>query len=261
MKIIMKRKNLLFIAVLCLIVLFGCQNKNNIKDRSSDQAPFENAEWLFFNEVTGEHDVIYFGEDFSFSYHCQCGEPVGDSDCYDLYHYDEDNLVITLYNDYDDSEKKMKVLSYNVMHLLLEIDGVIRDFTTIPTDTSSNFWREQAESYLSGYEMNRTLVEFTDKGMMTAAVNYDTETNIPKGTLEEYALAEDAVFFDMSLFSQRHVEKDTEVEDFYDVTFVEINREDVESYFENGGLTVYLWLNDEMEIEKAIIWGITTVIE
>ena len=65
----------------------------------------------------------------------------------------------------------------------------------------------------------------------------------------------------MSLFSQRHVEEDTEVEDFYDVTFVEISREDVESYFENGGLTAYLWLNDEMEIEKAVIWGITTVIE
>lgn len=226
-----------------------------------DSAPFENAEWLFFNEVTGEHDVIHFGEDFSFSYHCECGEPVGDSDCYDKYRYDEEQLLITLYNDYDDSEKEIKVLSYNVMHLLLEIDGVIRDFSTIPTDTTSNFWWEQAENYLSGYEMNRTLVEVTEKSIMTAAVNYDIETKAPKGTLEEYSLAEDVVFFDMSLFSQRHVEDGTEVEDFYNVTFTEIRREDVEPYFDNGGLTAYLWLNDAMEIEKAVIWGVTTVTE
>ena len=59
----------------------------------------------------------------------------------------------------------------------------------------------------------------------------------------------------MSLFSQRHVEEDTEVEDFYDVTFTEISRADVESYFENGGMPAYLWLNDEMEIEKSCHLG------
>ena len=174
----MKRLLVICSLIVCFTSIVGCQNG----DTSSDSAPFENAEWLFFNEVTGEHDVIRFGEDFSFSYHCECGEPVGDSDCYDHYRYDEDQLLITLYNDYDDSEKEIKVLSYNVMHLLLEIDGLVRDFSTVPTDISSNFWWEQAESYLSGYEMNRTLVEFTEKGMMTAAVNYDTETKAPKGT-------------------------------------------------------------------------------
>ena len=89
-----------------------------------------------------------------FFYHCECGEPVGDSDCYDKYRYEEDEKLITLYNDYDDSEKEIKVLSYNVLHLLLEIDGEIHDFSTVAMDNISSFWTEQGETYLSGYEIN-----------------------------------------------------------------------------------------------------------
>jgi len=246
---------LLFLAVL----LSACEK--DVSDSVSGPVPFENAEWFFYNEVTGEHDVIKFKEDFSFSYNCECGEPVEDADCYDKYRYNEDELLITLYNDYDENEKEIKVLSYNVMHLLLEIDGVIRDFSTVPLDNSSAFWSEQGESYLAGYEMNRTLVEFTDKGVMTAAVNYDTETKSPKGTLEEYVLAEHAVFFDMTLFSQRYVEDDMEIEESYDISFTELTKADVEYIFENGGVPAFLWLNDAMEIEKAVIWGMNTVVE
>jgi hypothetical protein len=245
--------------ILAIIITVGCQK--NDSDITSDPAPFENAEWLFYNEVTGEHDVIRFGEDNSFSYHCECGEPVGDADCYDMYRYDEEEMLITLYNDYDDSQKEIKVLSYNVLHLLLEIDGEIRDFSTVAMDNISNFWTEEGESYLSGYEMNRMLVEFTDKGVITAAFDYDTETQIPKGTLEEYALAEDVIFFDLSLHCLRKVEDEQEYEESYDVSFTELTREDMEYYLENGGLTSFLWLNEEMEIEKVVVWGITTVFE
>ena len=251
------------VVLCCMFFLFcilsGCNGAD--VEALSDPAPFENAEWYFYNEVSGEHDVIRFGEDFSFSYNCECGEPVGDADCYDMYRYDEEELLITLYNDYDDNEKEIKVLSYNVMHLLLEIDGVIRDFSTVPTDNSSAFWTEQGEAYLSGYEMNRTLVEFTDKGVMTAAVNYDTETQSPKGTLEEYAITEDVVFFELSLFSQKVVEDGVETEESYDVSFTELSREDMKYFFENGSTTAYLWLNEEFVIEKAVVWGINTVSE
>ena len=254
------KKTILVYGLLLICILFsGCET--DIHNEVSDPAPFENAEWYFYNEVTGEHDVIKFREDFSFSYNCECGEPVGDADCYDLYRYNEEELLITLYNDYDDNEKEIKVLSYNVMHLLLEIDGVIRDFSTVPTDNSSAFWTEQGETYLSGYEMNRTLVEFTDKGVMTAAVNYDTETQSPKGTLEEYALAEDAVFFEMTLFSQRTVEDDMEIEQSYNVSFNEITRSVADTIFENGGAPAFLWINEKMEIEKAVFWGLNTVVE
>lgn len=248
----MRRKLLLYSMMMCFIFLMGCHTDND--DSLSDPAPFENAQWKFYNEVTGEHDLLYFGEDFSFSYHCECGEPVGDFDLYDRYRYDEDQLLITIYNDYDDSKKEIKLLSYNVNHLLLEIDGVLRDFSTIETDRSSNFWSEQGDNYLSGYEMHRTLIDFTDKGMMTAAVNYDTKTKSPKSTMEEYVLAGDAVFFDLTVFSQWKEENGSSYEDSYDVSFTEINREEAEYYFEDGGATAFLWLNDDMEIEKVVFW-------
>lgn len=255
----MKKKIMTYCMILSILFVAGCQKEAS--NLPSDSAPFENAEWIFYNEVTGENDVIRFGEDNSFSYHCECGEPVGDSDCYDRYRYEEEELRITLYNDYDDNEKEIKVLSYNVSHLLLEIDGVIRDFTTESMDHSSSFWREQGESYLCGYEMNRMLTEFTDSGLMTAAVNYDTETKAPKGTLEEYGLAEEAVFFELNLFSQWAVIDGVEEEQSYDAAYTELTKEDMEYIFENGGAPAYLWLNENMEIEKAVLWGMDTVIE
>ena len=254
----MKRIIMIYCLILTIVFMSSCQKEAS--NFTSDSAPFENAEWRFYNEVTGEHDIIRFGEDNSFSYHCECGEPVGDSDCYDKYRYHEEELLITLYND-DNEEKEIRVLSYNVMHLLLEIDGVIRDFTTEVMDHSSAFWSEQGEAYLSGYEMNRMLIEFTDKGIMTASVNYDTETKAPKGTLEEYTLAENAAFFEFVLFSQRTVNDGVEAERSYDVSFTELTREDMEYIFENGGTPAFLWLNENMEIEKAVIGGMNTVVE
>ena len=254
-----KKYIMTYCLIFAMVFISGCQKEDS--NLSSDPVPFEGARWLFYNEVTGEHDVIRFGEEFEFSYNCECGEPVGDADCYDMYRYDEEEMLITLYNDYDDSEKEIKVLSYNVLHLLLEIDGEIRDFSTVPMDIASRFWTEQGESYLSGYEMNRMLVEFTEKGVMTAAFDYDTETQIPKGTLEEYALADDVTFFDLSLHCLRKVEDEQEYEESYDVSFTELTEKDMEYYLENGGMTAFLWLNDEMEIEKVVFWGITTVFE
>ena len=69
------------------------------------------------------------------------------------------------------------------------------------------------------------------------------------------------MFFELTLFSQRYVEDDMEIEESYDVSFTELTKEDLEYCFESGGMTAFIWLNNMMEIEKAVIWGINTVIE
>ena len=256
----MKKIFLISLITILLTSMAACQNTND--EPVDDYAPFAEAEWEFYNEKTGEEDIIYFEEDGSFSYHCACGEPIGDSDVYDSYRYDEEQLLITLYNDYDDSEKEIRLIFYNAIHLLLEIDGVIRDFSIIGTDTSSNFWFEQAESYLAGYELRRTLTKFTEDGVVLAAINYDLDMQAPKNTLEEWKLAENVCFFELDIFSVWTVEKDGyEMEQSYDVSFTEIGKMDVEDMMENGGASGYLWLNEEMEIEKVVIFGMTSVYE
>ena len=74
-----------------------------------------------------------FHDDFTFYWGCECGEPIGDSDCYELYDYDKETSTIKLYNDYDDMAMEIVVLDYSDYHLLLRVDGNIKDFTLILT--------------------------------------------------------------------------------------------------------------------------------
>ena len=242
---------------LLVCALWGCGEKEEI----TTPAPFSGKDWSFLDPARGSHDRISFGEDGSFSYYCDAGEPVGDSDLYDSYRYDGESSLITLYNGYDKNEKTVRVLSYNVSHLLLEIDGEIRDFSTDEVDTVSNFWWMEAEAYLGGYALNRTVVGCTQDTLTTAAVNYDSETDYPKDTLETFPLAEDAVYFDLSLFSQREVADDLENEISYELSYDGLSPEDLQFYMDQGGATAYLWLNEDMEIEKVVIFGMTSLTE
>ena len=84
---------------LLLTVLFfsftACTQTPAIEEPSAS-ADFTDKEWLFYDEVSTEHLCLNFGNDGYYSYHCQCGEPVGDSDLYDTYEYDEETNLITL---------------------------------------------------------------------------------------------------------------------------------------------------------------------
>lgn len=249
-------------AVICMLFIFSlCGCGENTEKEAYDPAPFAGKDWTFFDISSVSHDRISFGEDGSFAYYCDAGEPVGDSDLYDCYVYDKEDSSITLYNDYDENEKVIDVLSYNASHLLLEIDGEIRDFTTVETDTASEFWQVEAESYLSGYELTRTITELSQSKIMTAAINYDAETDYPKDTFEEFALAEDVTYFDLKLFSQMKAVDGMENEVYYDVSYNEISASDIKDYLDQGGATAYLWLNDDMEIEKVVVFGMTKVTE
>ena len=53
------------------------------------------------------------------------GEPIGDSDCYELFDYDTETSIIKLYNDYDDMSMELEVLDYSDYHLLLKMDGEV----------------------------------------------------------------------------------------------------------------------------------------
>ena len=93
----------------------GCKSK---------EADFlTNANWCYF---TNCDETISFGADGSYCYYCACGSPVGDSDLYDSYTYDEATSEITLYP--KGEEEHIKVLRYESGRLLLEFTDGIKEF-------------------------------------------------------------------------------------------------------------------------------------
>ncbi len=257
------KKSLALTLIFILLLFCGCEKKADKKPTNAPQASSSpiTKNWFFLDTDRGSHDMLSFKKDGTFAYYCEAGEPVGDSDSYDFYRYDEKNSQIILYNEYDENEKIINILDLNVSNLLLRIDGEIRDFIASEMDTTSNFWWEKAPEYLEGYNLYRAITDIKDGKVITAAFNYDSETDHPKDTFKEFTLSDDAVYFDLTIFSQMEVTDGLANELYYEVSYNEISLLDFEAYFENGAPTAFMWLSDDMEIEKIVVFGMTTVTE
>ena len=230
----------LILSILSVLIMAGCS-----KTRTTEE--FMDKDWLFYNEVTAEHLCLNLGSDGSYSYHCQCGEPVGNSDVYDQYK--------------DDMEAEIKVLDYNEYHLMIIIDGEIKDFVLQEHDTSSNFYSFEGESYLGGYESRCTVVDIKDGKIVCGPVNYDPEGLYEKGPFEEYELTENMPVFDLTIQRYLSVQDDYEYEESYDVSFTEIGQEEMNYILDSGVGAAFLWFDDELKVEKIVFWGENSVTE
>lgn len=247
-------------------MLAGCVQDENTDEKTDEtqqsselSEDFTDKEWLFYDEVTAEHLCLHLRSDGSYSYHCQCGEPVGDSDLYDKYEYDEETGVITLSNDYDDATDEIKVIDYNEYHLLLEIEDEIKDFCLFELDSTSNFYSQDAESYLEGYESRCTVVDIADGKIVYGPVNYDPEGPYAEGPFVEYEMAENVPVFDLYIERYNSIQDEQEYEEFYDVAFTEIGQEDIGYILDAGAGAAFLWFDDELKIEKIVFWGENSV--
>ena len=251
----MKRRVVcLILSILSVLIMSGCSETRTTEE-------FMDKEWLFYDEVTAEHLCLNLGSDGSYSYHCQCGEPVGNSDVYDQYKYDAEAGIITLFNDYDDMEAEIKVLDYNEYHLMVVIDSEIKDFVLLEHDTSSNFYSFEGESYLEGYESRCTVVDITDGKVVYGPVNYDPEGPYENGPFEEYELAEAVSVFELYIQRYNSIQGDEEYEESYDVSFTEIGQEEMRYILDSGAGAAFLWFDDELKVEKIVFWGENSVTE
>ena len=200
--------------------------------------------WWFYDEVTGESEKMSFREDFTFYWGCECGEPVGDSDLYELYDYDKENQIIKLYNGYDDTSMEMKVLNYSDYHLLLEQNGEIKGYTY----TDCNYDVKGSEKYFKDYEMHGWFVDNTNEEVVMGPVDYDGDVDYPENALVTYPLADDVVFCDLMV--NLEISDDGE---YREETHKELSREEGIQCLDGG--YGFVWFNDDMEIEKITFYG------
>ena len=234
--------------IVCLLMLIFVMSMAGCGGTTHPDFLTASEYWYFYDEVTGEHEKMSFHDDGTFYWGCECGEPVGNSDCYEQYAYDEKTNTIRLYNGYDDMELIMEVLDYSDYHLLLKIDGEIKDYTYIDYDYDV----ADAEKYMKDYAMVASIVDGNAEEAVLTHYNYDGDVEYPENAKKAYPLAEDVKFYDLQVFTHYRDGKLVENK----TTYRELPKEEAVEYLaSNSG---FIWFNENMEIEKITYYGAVT---
>ena len=237
----------IFAAILfILLTLTGCENRT----ASSKDVEFLTASecWYHYDEVTGESEKMSFSDDFTFYWGCICGEPVGNSDCYELFDYDKETSIIRLYNDYDDMSMELEVLDYSDYHLLLKIDNKIKNYTYSETglDVTDN------EKYMEGYSGEFTFLDGNTEEIVLGPFDYDGDIAYPDNAKKTYKLSDDVKIYTLFTFTQ--IKDGQEIENTVD--YKEIDIKEALYHIEYGGYG-FIWFDDNMQISKILFYGAT----
>jgi len=237
----------MFAAILCfMFILTGCGNKTV----STKDIEFLTASeyWYHYDEVTGESEKMSFRKDFSFYWGCTCGEPIGDSDCYELFDYDKETSIIKLYNDYDDVSMELEVLDYSDYHILLRINGEIKDYTYCETGLDI----ADSEKYLTGYSGEFTMFDADTKEVVLGPYDYDGDVEYPDNAKKTYQFADDVETYTLFTFTKI---KDGEVVE-NTIDYKEISFQDALYEIEYGGYG-FVWFDENLQINKILFYGAT----
>ncbi len=246
----------LFVLVIGLVMIFsfaGCGDGHTSK--GGEEILTASEYWYYFDEVTGETEKMSFSDDGTFYWGCECGEPIGDSDLLELYDYDAKNKIIKLYNDYDDYSMEMEVLDYSDYHLLLRIDGEIKDYTYSDPDVIGSLNVENTEKYLAGYDgVFHTTGGDEDSAILTLH-DYDGDAEYPENAFKEYTFADDVEFYSLDVkTSIKNEEVVSHNEDY-----MEIDKESAVVAMDGG--SVFVWFDDDLKISKMLFYGAVVVQE
>ena len=239
-----------------LFLLVGCTPEKLSEDQKKvpEEAKFltEN-QWAYYDANTGETEKLTFGKDFTFFYNCECGEPIGDSDIYDMWRYDAENETIYMTISYEDEEieeEPIRIIKNNGYRLVLEINGEIKAFE------ACNDWYYAPEvnyeyaEYFKGYNARTAMTSLEGDVLTVAPYYYDGDIKEHRDLQNDEKLAENAVFFELSIHS---VMKDEEIAS--DFNFTELTKEDVALLIDGGGGNGFVWYNENLEIEKILFYG------
>lgn len=232
--------------LLCLFTMTSC----NSQTASSEDIEFLTSSdyWYHYDEVTGESEKMSFNDDFTFYWGCVCGEPVNNSDCYELFDYDKETSIIKLYNDYDDMSMELEVLDYSDYHILLRMDGKIKDYTYSETGLDVI----DSEKYMSGYSGEFSILDGNTDEVVLGPFNYDGDIEYPANALRTYKLSDDIKTEVLSTFT--HIKNGEVIENTID--HKEIDIEEALYHIEHDGYG-FIWFDDNLQVSKILIYGAT----
>ncbi len=125
----MKKKTLRIILLITYIFLItACTSPNLKMFKRNDKLPIAGMGWT---READDGEVLVFSEDGKFTYHCMCGNPVGNSDACDTYTYNKKTKEITLNCQGFVDDETIKLVSYDEKKLVLEFENGTKEFDRI----------------------------------------------------------------------------------------------------------------------------------
>lgn len=245
-----------------LLSFTGCQSKEaDLQTEKLDSQPeksnpdtdfspdfLTNAHWCYF---TNCDETISFGADGSYCYYCACGSPVGDSDLYDSYTYDETTSEITLYP--KGEEDHIKVLRYENGRLLLEFTDGIKEFFDSDDLQISNAVPcpyVDADQYIGNYSSCTAVSEKDGHIFTTAPSGTDTDSSDFLTYLLQEKLSTDVSFFEWNVLSPESDENNITTQSYEELSF-----QQVEELLKDIAQTAFVWYNNHAEIEKIVFYN------
>ena len=216
------------------------------------------GDWNYYDTKIGETIGITFCKDGSFMYNCSCGEPVGNSDLYDMYSYENDNTILAYASDDETQKLEIKILHSDDMNLLLQIENDIIEFHNEKTvsGTLSNeyfFDCEKCMKTVSEYDANTTILNINEKGCLIAPEGYDGDIKEFQNYKRTVPLAENVEIQEIDI----NIKMNDSGIGTHTCETKTLTKEEliymIEEY--SSSYAALVTYNDKYEISKIVLWG------
>ena len=259
-----KLKTAMLLVTLAIpMTLSGCKDSGGENKIDKEKLLIQTS-WEHYNANIGETEGVFFNKDNEYFYSCSCGEPVGDSDLYDIYSYDGNN-TITLKASYEDGpeDKNLNILYIDDMTLLLDMgDDIVEFFNEdkMPQCLHASYEEtcDDCIAYLEEYDGYSTILSISEEGIEIAPANYDGDTDdMFKDYKRIVKLTDDIKFYSLSAESSFKDEERVS----HECSYTELTKDEVTTMLEDGNGSALTWYNDEGHITKILFYGTTSVYE
>lgn len=256
----MKKKRRMYSGVLIAICILttcflstGCS-----KTKDKFEKILTSSEWNYYN-YNGCKDVFTFEANGHFAYDCKGGSPVGDLDLYDNYKYSDDKILLRG----EGRSKAIEVIRYSEAHILLNIDGNIKDFYS--NEPLRAFFKDKDYcrkcpdidvkycNYVEGYSGYNTITDMNEEGITLNVPCYDGEMKDLEKYNEKYKFANDVEIYNMNV---KTLTSEKESKSTYEITKLDLKT--FEQYT-NEIATGFIWFNEEGEVYKILLYGGTEI--
>ena len=216
------------------------------------------SEWNYYN-YNGCSEVFMFEENGHVAYDCKGGFPVGDLDLYDNYKYRDDKILLKG----EGRSKAIEVIRYSEAHILLNIDGKMKDFYSDEPLRAffkdKDFCRKYPDidakyhNYLEEYSGYNTITDTNEEGVTLNVPCYDGEMKDLEKYNEKYKFANDVEIYNMNVIT---LTSEKESKSTYEITKLDLKT--LEQYT-NEIATGFIWFNEEGEVYKILLYGETEI--
>lgn len=221
-----KRLNILTAAVIC-VVLAGCgtsapsDKSKEVKDEGY-QTLIDGA-WEHYDAAMGEMVMMSFTDQGEYSYHCACGEPVGNSDMYDTFKYTGNgkvHLECSFSDEVDEIEMDILYMDDDTLLINMNDDRIEfenRNNLEDPFPDGSLYNCDKCTGYISDSDGYDSVVEIGDKEVALAAADPSTRNVKLAENAEIYELYVNSTINDSGL-PDKHECRYDKVTDLADIT-------------------------------------------